>query len=136
MNVGDVVCFPRWVKINRVGNNEVNVTSLDTGVTYDVRGENLISDRKSADEFDEEVSDNKTNVALRLSQSFGRPFTVCFTKADGTDRTMRGRLIEANNILGRSTVEDLDIDEDYRLRQVDHRTINSLIVDGKKYVVK
>jgi len=39
--------------------------------------------------------------------------------------------------LGRSMVEDLESsDKKNRMRQVDHRTIKWLIVDGVKYVVK
>lgn len=60
----------------------------------------------------------------------------------GEDRTMRGRLISVEAKLGRSQVIDLDIDKqlkgdwDIRQRQVDHRTIKSLIVNRVKYVVK
>ena len=40
-------------------------------------------------------------------------------------------------LLGRSLCEDLDLPEGRnRLREVDHRTIKYLIVDGVKYVVK
>ena len=60
----------------------------------------------------------------------------------GEPRTLRGRLLSVEAKLGRSQVFDLDIDKqvkgdwDSRQRQVDHRTINSIIVGDTKYVVK
>ena len=58
-------------------------------------------------------------------------------KQDGTERTLRGKLVKPEPLLGRSMVEDLDSDDKKnRLRQVDHRTINWLVVDGVKYTVK
>lgn len=60
----------------------------------------------------------------------------------GEERTMRARLVSVEPKLGRSQVIDLDIDKqikgdwDSRQRQVDHRTIKSLIVNNVKYTVK
>ncbi len=41
--------------------------------------------------------------------------------------------------MGRSYVEDLDVaktDKELGIREVDHRTIQSLIVDGVKFTLK
>jgi hypothetical protein len=138
MNIksGDILCFHRWVKVNRAGNEEINVTSVDHGNTFDIRGESLIASGMSGDSFSETLRVSKTDAAKILSESVDRPFTVVFKKADGSLRTLRGRLIpSADSILGRSMVEDLDL-KDNRVRQVDHRTIVSLIVDNTKFVVK
>ena len=60
----------------------------------------------------------------------------------GDNRTMTARLVSVEAKLGRSTVMDLEIDKamkgdwDSRTRQVDHRTIKSIVVGGTKYVVK
>jgi len=60
----------------------------------------------------------------------------------GDDRTMTARLVSVEAKLGRSTVIDLSIkkalkgDWDSRTRQVDHRTIKSIIIGGTKYTVK
>jgi len=71
-----------------------------------------------------------------LVNAYHRPLTVCFVKNDGTERTLRGRLVKPEPLLGRSTVEDLDVTNGNRLRLVDHRTIKWIVVDGTKYTVK
>lgn len=60
----------------------------------------------------------------------------------GEERTLRGRMIAPEPKLGRSTVIDLDIDKvmkgdyDTRIRLIDHRSLNWLIVNKTKYIVK
>jgi hypothetical protein len=50
---------------------------------------------------------------------------------------LRGRLVEPNGLLGRSLCEDLELPEGQnRLREVDHRTIKYLVVDGVRYSVR
>jgi len=100
-----------------------------------VRGKSLIEGCLSADQFYEEMKSTKTQIAEILVTSYNRPFSVCFEKQGGEKRIIRGRLIQAEPLLGRSMVEDLDITKGNKLRQVDHRTIEWLIVDGVKYKV-
>ena len=64
------------------------------------------------------------------------PFTVCFEKQNGEERVLRGRLISHEALLGRSSVEDLDLPAGDRTRLVDHRTLKFLILNGVKYVLK
>lgn len=59
----------------------------------------------------------------------------------GEERTLRGYAVSHESGLGRSMVIDVDIQKtdasyDPRLRQVDRRTINWLIVNNVKYVLK
>ena len=55
----------------------------------------------------------------------------------GEERTIVGYLIHTEPKMGRTSVVDLEIDpKKYRLRLVDHRTINWLILKNVKYVVK
>ncbi len=56
----------------------------------------------------------------------------------GEERTLVGHLVNAEPMLGRSQVIDLQLPPDtgHRLRLVDHRTINWLIFEGIKYNVK
>lgn len=139
VKVGDLMALIHYVKVKQQGYNQLTVTGLDEGVDqFDVIGTDLIDQMFSADQFAEEVKVNKTKAAEMLVSSFNRPLTVSFAKQDGSERILRGRLVQPEPLLGRSMVEDLDINEkgDARLRQVDHRTINYLIVDGVKYTVK
>jgi hypothetical protein len=60
----------------------------------------------------------------------------------GEERTLVGYLVQTETGFGRSTVIDLEAEKgdkpdwDGRLRQVDHRTLNWLIFQNVKYVVK
>lgn len=55
----------------------------------------------------------------------------------GEERTLTGTLVQVDTDLGRSKVVDLAIAPDkHRLRLVDHRSINWLILRGVKYNVK
>lgn len=63
-------------------------------------------------------------------------FTVDFIKADGSPRTLVGKLLDTENHMGRSNVEDLLTTDVNKRRQVDHRTITQLILKGTKYIVK
>lgn len=138
---GDLMSLVYYVKVKAVdpARHELIVEDLDNGgAEIMLRGKELIETSHSADQHLEEEKVSKTQAAEILVHSINRPLTVSFLKADGTERIIRGRLVKPEPLLGRSMVEDLDIPsaEINRLRQVDHRTINWLVVEGVKYVVK
>lgn len=60
----------------------------------------------------------------------------------GAERTLIGYVIATEPVLGRTIVIDMEIEKDKdatwdnRQRQVDHRTLNYLIVKNVKYVLK
>ncbi len=138
----DLIALTYYVKVENVMQNgeRLSVRDVvgDTGV-IDVNGKNLIANALSADQSAETVKVTKTQLAQLLIDSTNRPFTVVFEKQDGTSRTLRGRLISHEALLGRSMCEDLDLKADEkggRVRLVDHRTLKSLTVDGVLYEVK
>ena len=49
---------------------------------------------------------------------------------------LRGHLVKCENSLGRSTVIDLSSKSDNKFRQVDHRTIEYIILRNVKFVLK
>lgn len=133
---GHLMAFTYWgrvVSTNKFA-NEVTVTGLD-GKRFKISGEDLIEAGLSADQYSASNKVTHTEIAKRLIESWGKPFTVVFVKANGEQRTLRGRLVSSEHLLGRSMVEDLDAVAHGKngLRQVDHRTIESLILDGVKY---
>ncbi len=137
-----LMAFVNYVKVNQVlkGGEELIVTDLDHNKRQiKITGTDLIKNSLSADQFIETEKCTKTQAAEILISLHNRPFTVSFNKADKSERVLRGRLIKHEALLGRSMVEDLDEPIDApkgRLRQVDHREINWLVVEGVKYVVK
>lgn len=132
----DVVAFTTWAKVkgNLGGALECeHLTGPLKGSSFAIHGSELISLCLSADFFCETENVTKTRAAELLVSSYNIPFTVVFEKSDGTERTLRGKLIHPEPLLGRSMVHDLDADGP---RLVDHRTIKSLTVNHIKYVVK
>lgn len=141
VRVGDVMAFTHWGKVLEVETHElfpeVVIEDLHSGSRIVVRGAELIEVSGSADRYTNEERVTKTAAAEKLLASNNKPLSVCFTKQDGSERVLRGRLLSAEPLLGRSILEDLDVERGaHRLRQVDHRTIKWLIVDNIKYTVK
>lgn len=137
---GEIMAFIHFAEVTKVGRGgkSLTIADLDNNLTQiNVDGEALVRSSLSADQFAKEVKENRSKVAEKLIESYNKPFTVCFDKQDGSERKLRGRLVSPEPLLGRSMVEDLDIDQGkHRLRQVDHRTLKWLVVDGIKHVVK
>ena len=140
---GHVMAIVHYVRVEDIQNAAsdsaaMNVSALDENGAgkFRVEGRVLIENALSADQFAEEITVTKTKAAEILVSSTNRPLSVCFEKQDGEERTLRGRLVKPEPLLGRSMCEDLDIASGYRLRLVDHRTIKWIIVDGVKYTVK
>jgi hypothetical protein len=126
----------------------MRVHDVDFGASrgdINVNGRSLIENAFSADQYEEERRVTMTRAAEVLVASHNRPLTVCFVK-QGSKKTGEGARRRARaarppgrseRLLGRSLCEDLDLPEGQsRLREVDHRTIKYLIVDGIRYVVK
>ena len=139
VKVGDLMAFTTWARVERIapGGNRLEIRDLDRSFAIVVDGSDLVRAACSADQHAVEKPVTRTQAAEILISSHNRPLTVVFLKSDGSLRTLRGRLVKHEALLGRSMVEDLDIaDTKNRLRQVDHRTIAWLICDGIKYTVK
>ncbi len=138
IKVGDLMAIMHYVKVKTVNHatNELLADDMDQVSTMKISGKDLLENSFSADQFAEEKKVGKIQAAEALVNSINRPFTVSFEKADGSERILRGRLVQSESLLGRSMVEDLDAPKDNRVRQVDHRTIKWLIVDNVKYIVK
>jgi hypothetical protein len=135
----DIMAFIYWAKVENViaGGESLLLKDLDHGNTFSVQGKDLVKRAFSADQYENTFKVTKTEAAEKLIASHNRPLTVCFVKQDGKERTMRCRLVKHEALLGRSMVEDLEATDDkHRIKQVDHRTIEYLIVDGTKYEVK
>lgn len=150
----DLMAILTWVKVNknvppRQSSNYFNdsqprsleLVDVDKGTPLKCIGEDLIGNIFSADFFFETKQVTKTEMAQTLTQSYNVPFTVVFetdeTKEKNTEpRTLRGRLIKADPLFGKSMVEDLDRPKGDRVRWIKHDNLKSLIVQGTKFVLK
>lgn len=134
---GHLMAFIYYATVEDASPEELLVNDVDRQENFLVKGKTLIESSYSADQYTSTKRTTKTKVAEVLVSSHNRPLTVCFEKVNGTERVLRGRLVKPEPLLGRSMVEDLDLDAgSHRLRQVDHRTIKWLIVDSVKYTVR
>jgi len=143
VGTNDLMAFVNYVKVKQVlkGGEELIVTDLDHNKRdIKIAGKDLIENSLSADQFTSTEKVTKTEAAEILISLFNRPFTVSFNKqSDKSERILRGRFVKHEALLGRSMVEDLDEPADSpkgRIRQVDHREVNWIIVEGVKYIVK
>lgn len=142
VSTSDLMAFVNYVKVKQVlnGGEDLIVTDLDHNRRdIKISGKDLVANSLSADQFTETEKVTKTEAAEIIISLHNRPFTVSFNKADKSERVLRGRLIKHEALLGRSMVEDMDEAADStkgRIRQVDHREINWLVVEGVKYIVK
>lgn len=136
VNPGDIMAFIYWGRVERVNYDSLDVVDLDNHNRFGVNGRALIDQSLSADFFDKEEKVTQTKAAEILITAINQPFTVRFTKQNNDERTLRGRLVKPEPLLGRSHVYDLEVAKGSPLRLVDHRTIQWIIVGGVKYVVK
>lgn len=136
-NVGDVVKLAHYVKIDTVSGDELMVSDVERkGVKFKIKGDDLLNSISSASHFSKTETVSQSEIATKLIESNGLPFTVVFTKSDKTKRTLVGRFVSHESLLGRSHVIDLEVTSGTPLRLVCHRSISSLVVDGVKYEVK
>ena len=138
---GDLMSFTHFVKVFRKNNNmlyghTLDVYDIDNENDFTIKGTELIKTGFSADVYDEEERVTKTRLAELLSEAYGKPFTVCFVKSSGEERVLRGRLVGVEKLMGRSQVEDLDLEKGKNFRLVCHRTLRWLIIDNTKFLLK
>lgn len=138
---GQLLAFTYYGVVESVTGSiiRLNGTNLTPGLgLYEVAGEDLIRSAQSADFFAEERKVCRTKIAEALVASAGKPFTAVFCKQNGECRTLRGKLLAHEAMFGRSLVIDMDVRRqdpvEDGIRLVDHRTLQSLICDGIKYV--
>ena len=148
MKKDDIVLISNYSKITFVNDDStvIHIENLyNPSQKIKIEGKDLIDKMKSADFWTDEQKLGLINIATKLVEAGDNPFTVCFLKANGDERILRGRLLETVPLLGRSTVEDFDavietidangeVDSSDRIRQVDHRTIKWLIINKVKYI--
>ena len=133
---GDVMAFINWVEVVNTDpkNGEIRVKDLDSKQEFLVRGQQLIESGLSADRFTSEKSVTKTEAAEIFITNKNTPMTVVFIKANGQLRTMRCKWLHQETLMGRSMV--FEFGQGGGVKQIDHRTIQSIIVGDVRYTVK
>lgn len=134
---GEWMFCPMYVQVQDTKLDSIEVMDLNKR-KFTVQGQKLIEETMfSATQFENEESVSQTKAAEILVNAGDNVLTAVFTKKDGSERTIICKLASTEHLLGRSTVMDLaEIFTGNPLRQVDHRTIKSIIIKGTKYTVK
>jgi hypothetical protein len=138
IQVGEILSTTMYVHVQPYGKHSDSIDVKDSfGRSFKVQGKKLIEESfNSSEQYENEETVTKTKAAEILTGAGDSVFTVVYTKQDGSERTLVGRLMDTENLMGRSNVIDLQIQTGNPLRQVDHRTIKSIILKGTKYIVK
>ena len=127
----NIVSLTKYFVVDSATNSKVSARDMDTNEMVEIKGVQLVESLSSADYFTSTQKQSKTELAEILINAGVRPFTVVFEKQNGEKGTMRARFLSTEPLLGRSIVSDLD--EGGQIKQVDHRTIESIIIDKVKY---
>jgi hypothetical protein len=136
VEVGHIVCIYGYGKVTAVDPAAESVTVMDPvrGKQLVVDGNDMIQDMASADQFAETIRVSQTEMIDLLISSGGRPFTVDFIKKQGQERRLRGYFLSVDMRRGRSRCIDLDETDEKKIRLVDHRTLELLILGGVRYL--
>lgn len=133
---GEVLSSTMYLTVADKTANAIKVKD-SVGQEFEVRGPKLIeSTMNSGTQYATEKKVTRTELATALTNAGDSVFTVVFYKQDGTERTLVGKLLDTENHMGRSNALDLQITSGNAMRQVDHRTLKSLILRDIKYTVK
>jgi hypothetical protein len=136
LKVGEVLSTTIYATIKDVLKDGIVVVD-NHGREFTMKGPKFIEETMTSNyQATTEKKVSRTDVIEALLKAGDSVFTVDFIKQDGSPRTLVGRLLDTENHMGRSNVEDLLTSDKNKRRQVDHRTITSLIIKGTKYVVK
>ncbi len=138
IKTGDRMSMTYYLRVNGVNKTEGSIDVTDqNGNNFTIRGKSLIENTiNSAGQYTTTEKISRTEMVDKLESAGDSVFTVNFDKQDGTNRTLVGHLISAEPKMGRSNVVDLEVVTGHNTRQVDHRTLQYLVLKGIKYTVK
>lgn len=135
--MNEIISLELYAEVIERTNTHIVCRDLYTSQELELVSPNSELRLASADTFNKIEKVTKTEMARKLLDACCGVFTVTFIKQTGDERVLRGRLVEEESVMGRVLVEDLDLGSSFtNYRQVDLRTIKSLIIGGTKYVLK
>jgi hypothetical protein len=131
---GEKMSFTNYVTVDKIDKKSemIEVTAVN-GSKFLVKGKELIEGFHSNSQFQKTEKLGMNALAEKLQTAGDKIFTVEYLKADKSKRVLTGHFLSSEANLGRSNVRDLEISTGNSMRQVDHRTIQSIIIDGTKY---
>ncbi len=135
VKTGERLSFTNYMEVVSKDNDSVKVKDVN-GQVFTIKGKDLIEKTvTSAAQFEKEEKVNRTNMVEALLGAKDSVFTARFVKQDGKDRIMVARLVNSENLMGRSNVIDLEATGQV-IKQIDHRSLYELTLKGTKYTIK
>lgn len=137
IKIGERVSSTYYLEVIGKSGQTITVKDCD-GTVFDINGKELIEDTlTSANQYTKTVKCSRTEMVEQFLNAKDAIFQVEYIKADKSRRTLIGHLTDTEDFMGRSTVIDLEeASTGSGIRQVDHRTMESLILNGVKYELK
>jgi hypothetical protein len=137
LTVGDFLSRTSYMKITAEDRpNRGFSVKNEGGVEWSIDKNILEKECYSADQYAETKVVTRTELVNIFQRAGDAVFTVWYTKKEGELRKLVGYLINVENGFGRSNVVDLEVKTGHRMRQVDHRTIEDLILKNVRYQIK
>lgn len=164
LKTGDRLSRTSYMEVLGTSMGKINVKN-QAGVDWFIDAHIVAKECYTAHQYDEEIRMTRTELIELFSKVGDKIFTVNFLKQAkvedvfdaicnkgklisnketkkllkegmaGEPRTLIGYSLETETGMGRTLVVDLEA-EGHNVRQIDHRTINWLIVGNKKYIEK
>ena len=117
---------------------KTTVKDSETGDSLTISDTIIERESYSAQQYTSEEKVSRTDAVRVLQNAGDTVFTVVFTKKDGSSREMIARRIPGvpgDTVFGRTECLEIVVGGSQR-RQVDHRTLQSIVWKGVLYTVK
>jgi hypothetical protein len=133
---GEFLSCTEYYKVISKDANSIKVEN-QLGEELTITGPSYIESFQSAGQYHTTVKAAKHEMISHLHDAKDKVFTVCFEKADKSERILVGHLVSIEAHLGRTKVIDIEIPlGENNLRLIDNRTISWIVLDGIKYIAQ
>ena len=138
---GDIISYTQYLRFTGIFDINGRLNLIDTfGDKIGISPSIIEKGAYNGTQFDSEEKMTRTELIGILDKVGDTVFTAHFIKQNGEERQITARMINVENGFGRSNVIDLEIalndPKANAVRQIDHRTLNWIILKGVKYSVK
>lgn len=137
---GDFISTSQYLKVEEIDLNTKTVKAVNReGRNLELQFDDYeINDYYSNCCFEETKKVSRTEIARKLGEVGDKVFSISYNKLNGEERILVGNLVNQDNVLGFTSVIDLNIDPNDKskgFRKVDNRSINYLVFNNIKYTV-
>jgi len=137
---GEKLSFTQYLTVVSVDKTEGSIiASKPDGGHIKFLGTEMIESMYSNSQYEKTIKAGKHELASVIQKAGDKIFTVCYTKADKSERILTGHFVAAEPNLGRTQVIDLDVDPNDKsegLRLVDNREIKWVVLSGVRYIAQ